>query len=133
MDRSNGLPVKVTGKTLDKYGVNGFFLRNDLYKSIIFFIMAKKKNNSTGHLLRDIFIVSLVAAFAGFMLGLIFAPQSGREFRKRLAEQFKDAVDRSKFAVIEAKVMAEELIDKSRSKADQIIEGTKSKSTPEED
>jgi len=95
--------------------------------------MAKNNNNSTGHLFRDIFIVSLVAAFAGFMLGLLFAPESGREFRKRLVKQFKDVVDRSKFAVIEAKVMAEEIIDKSRSKADQIIEGTKSKNTPEED
>ena len=108
-------------------------MRNDLDKSIIFSTMTKNKNNSTGHLFRDIFIVSLVAAFAGFILGLLFAPQSGREFRKRLVEQFKDAVDRSKFAVIEAKVMAEELIDKSRSKADRIIESTKSKSTPEED
>ena len=95
--------------------------------------MAKKKTNSTGHLFRDIFIVSLVAAFAGFLLGLLFAPQSGREFRKRLAEYFKDAVDRSKFAVIEAKVMAEEIIDKSRSKADRIIEGTKAQKTPKED
>ena len=95
--------------------------------------MVKKKNNSTGHLFRDIFIVSLVAAFAGFILGLLFAPQSGREFRKRLAEYSKYAIERGKFAVIEAKVMAEEIIDKSRSKADQIIEGTKAQKTSKED
>ena len=109
-------------------------MRNDGYKFIIFFIMANKKNNnSTIHIFRDIFTVSLVAAFAGFVLGLLFAPQSGRKFRKRLVEQFKGAVDRSKFAVIEAKVMAEEILDKGRSKADQIIEGAKSKNESGED
>jgi len=107
-----------------------FILRNNIYKSIMFFIMNKKKENSTGHIYRDIFIVSLLAAFAGFGLGLLFAPQSGRKFRKRIMEQFKEAVDRSKFAVVEAKVMAEEIIDKGRSKADKIVESKKKKNNP---
>ncbi len=107
---------------------------NGVYKTIIFFIMAgKKNNNSTGHLFRDLFIVSLIAALAGFVMGLLFAPQTGRELRKKLVEQFKEVIDRSKFAVVEAKVIAEEIIDKGRSKADRIIEGTKPKSNPAEE
>jgi gas vesicle protein len=95
--------------------------------------MSNKNKNSTGHILTEIFIISLVATFTGFVLGLLFAPQSGREFRKKLVNQFKEVIDRSKFAVVEAKVMAEELIDKSRSKADRIIEGSKEKKDAETD
>lgn len=95
--------------------------------------MSNKNKSSTGHILTEIFIISLVATFTGFVLGLLFAPQSGREFRKKLVNQFKEVIDRSKFAVVEAKVMAEELIDKSRSKADRIIEGSKEKKVNETD
>ena len=74
------------------------------------------KSKSSGKICREILIVSLIAGFSGFVLGLLFAPQSGRKFRKFLVEQFKEIVDRGKFAVIEAKVMAEEFLDKNREK-----------------
>ena len=61
----------------------------------------------------------IIAGFSGFILGLIFAPQSGKNFRKFLAKKFLEVLDRSKFAMIEAKVMAEELLDKSREKSDE--------------
>jgi gas vesicle protein len=86
--------------------------------------MSNKNNrNSSGRVFRDIFIISLLSAFSGFMLGLLFAPQSGRNFRKYLTNRFKEVVDRSKFAVIEARVKAEEIIEKGREK----VEGVASK------
>jgi len=77
-----------------------------------------KNNKSTlsGKICREIFIVSLIAGFSGFMLGLLFAPQSGRKSRKFLAEQLREIIDRGKFAIIEARVMAEELLEKNRNK-----------------
>jgi gas vesicle protein len=54
------------------------------------------------------------------MLGLLIAPQSGRNFRKYLINRFKEVVDRSKFAVIEARVKTEEIIEKGREKVEGI-------------
>ena len=78
------------------------------------------KINSSGRIGRDIIIISIIAGFSGFVLGLLFAPQSGRKFRKFLVEQFKEIVDRSKFAVVEAKMMAEELFEKNREKDEEL-------------
>ncbi len=83
--------------------------------------MVKNRNkNSSGRIIRDIFIISMLSAFSGFILGLIFAPESGKKFRRRILSQLKEAVDRSKFAVVEARVKAEEIIDKSKSKSEDI-------------
>jgi len=78
----------------------------------------KSKKNSSGKIFRDIFLISFLSAFSGFMLGLLFAPQSGRNFRKYLSSLFKEMVDRSKFAVVEARVKAEEILEKSREKVE---------------
>jgi len=79
--------------------------------------MENKRNNSSRNC-RGVFAVGLLAGFSGFMLGLLFAPQSGKKFRKIIAEKFIEIVDRSKFAVVEARVKAEEFIDRSREKTD---------------
>ncbi|MBM3708429.1 MAG: YtxH domain-containing protein [Actinobacteria bacterium] len=78
----------------------------------------KNSKNLSVSIFRDIFIISLLSAFSGFVLGLLFAPQSGRNFRKYLSSRFREVVDRSKFAVIEARIKAEEIIEKSREKVE---------------
>ena len=60
-----------------------------------------------------ILLLSFISAFAGFFIGLLVAPMPGNKFRKVLIEKIKDVVDRSKFAVIEARIKAEELLEKS--------------------
>jgi|APFre7841882724_1041349.scaffolds.fasta_scaffold04804_6 hypothetical protein len=77
------------------------------------------KNNNSSRIFRNVFMASMLAGFSGFMLGLLFAPQSGRKFRKMLSEKFIEIVDRSKFAVVEARVKAEEFIDRTREKEDE--------------
>jgi gas vesicle protein len=75
-------------------------------------------NNNTGRTCRNIFFVSLIAGFSGFVLGLLFAPESGRKFRGKIAEKFLEIIDRSKFAMVEARVKAEEFIDRNREKTE---------------
>ncbi len=76
------------------------------------------KNNlkSPGKIFGSILLAVIIAAFSGFFVGLIFAPQSGKSFRSFLVKKFLDLIDRSKFAMIEAKVMAEEFIEKNLEK-----------------
>ena len=76
----------------------------------------KNKKVSSGKLCGSILVTAMITGFSGFFLGLIFAPQSGKNFRRFLAGKFIELVDRSKFAMIEAKVMAEEFIEKTREK-----------------
>jgi gas vesicle protein len=76
----------------------------------------KNKSKSPGKILGSILLAVIIAAFSGFFIGLIFAPQSGKNFRKLLAKKFLELIDRSKFAMIEAKVMAEEFIEKNLEK-----------------
>lgn len=84
--------------------------------------MSKKNhvNHSRGRFCKDIFIISMIAAFCGFVIGLIFAPQTGRNFRKNLIDKAKDVIDRGKFAVVEARVKAEELLEKSKEKVEEV-------------
>ncbi|MBM3710573.1 MAG: YtxH domain-containing protein [Actinobacteria bacterium] len=93
----------------------------------------KNKKNSSGKIFRDIFIISFISAFSGFMLGLLFAPQSGRNFRRYLLSMFREAVDRSKFAVVEARVKAEEIIEKSREKVEKAASRLSEDSSNTED
>ncbi|MCL4417717.1 MAG: YtxH domain-containing protein [Actinobacteria bacterium] len=84
--------------------------------------MSKKNhgNHSNGRFCKDILIISMIAAFCGFVIGLIFAPQTGRNFRKNLIDKAKDVIDRGKFAVVEARVKAEELLEKSKEKVEEV-------------
>ena len=84
--------------------------------------MSKKNhgNYSSGRFFKDILIVSMVSAFCGFVVGLIFAPQTGRNFRKNLVDKAKDVIDRGKFAVVEARVKAEELLEKGKEKVEEV-------------
>jgi len=77
-------------------------------------------NYSSGRFCKDILIISTITAFCGFVIGLIFAPQTGRNFRKNLVDKTKDVIDRGKFAVVEARVKAEELLEKSKEKVEEV-------------
>ena len=77
-------------------------------------------NYSSGRFCKDILIISTITAFCGFVIGLIFAPQTGRNFRKNLVDKAKDVIDRGKFAVVEARVKAEELLEKGKEKVEEV-------------
>ena len=75
----------------------------------------------------DKIIIIAFSMFAGFILGLLFAPQSGRKFRKDLAIKLKDLIDRGKFTLVEAKVIGEELFEKGKDKVDEVTSIIKGK------
>jgi gas vesicle protein len=85
-------------------------------------------DKSVGKGLAEMFTVISVSVLAGFVLGLLFAPQSGLKTRKKLAEKIKDIVDRGKFALIEAKVFSEELLEKGKEKVGKVSSKIKGKS-----
>jgi len=85
-------------------------------------------NKSVGKGLAEMFTLISVSVLAGFVLGLLFAPQSGLKTRKKLAEKIKDIVDRGKFALIEAKVFSEELLEKGKEKVEKVSSKIKGKS-----
>ena len=70
----------------------------------------------SGKSFADIFGIALVFMFAGFIMGLLFAPRSGVKSRKVLIDKMAELVDRGKFSLLEAKVMGEELLEKSKDK-----------------
>jgi gas vesicle protein len=75
-----------------------------------------RNQKSAGRDLFDALIIILVSIFSGYMLGLLFAPQSGLKTRKKVVEKLKELIDRGKFALAEAKVLGEELLSKSKEK-----------------
>ncbi len=68
----------------------------------------------------EILTIVLISIFSGFILGLLFAPQSGLKTRKKVTEKLKDIIDRGKFTLAEVKVMSEELLDKSKKKVGKV-------------
>jgi gas vesicle protein len=75
-----------------------------------------RNQKSAGRDLFDALIIILVSIFSGYMLGLLFAPQSGLKTRKKVVEKLKELIDRGKFALAEAKVLGEELLSKGKEK-----------------
>ncbi len=75
----------------------------------------------------DIFTITVIAAVAGLAMGLLFAPQSGLKTRKKLNNMIKEALDRGKFALLEAQVMGEGILEKSIEKAEKVSSKVKSK------
>lgn len=80
----------------------------------------KNKKKSRGISAGDLFGIALIAAAAGLVTGMLFAPQSGAKTRKLVNAAIKESVDRFKFLMLEARVMSEELVEKGREKADEI-------------
>jgi gas vesicle protein len=75
----------------------------------------------------DIFTITVIAAAAGIVMGLLFAPQSGLKTRNKLNSIIKEAIDRGKFALLEARVMGEEILEKSIEKAEKVSSKVKNK------
>jgi len=86
-----------------------------------------KKEKKSRISIGDILGIAVVAAAAGFVTGLLFAPQSGAKTRRILNTAIAELADRFKFLLLEARVMSEELVEKSRIKADEISSKVKSK------
>ena len=87
----------------------------------------KKKEKNSRISAGDIFGIAIVAAAAGFVTGLLFAPQSGAKTRKVLNSAIAEMVDRFKFFMLEARVMSEELVEKGKKKAGKITSKAKKK------
>jgi len=68
----------------------------------------------------EVLTVILISIFSGFVLGLLFAPQSGLKTRKKVIEKLKDIIDRGKFTITEAKVVGEELLEKGKEKVGKV-------------
>ena len=75
----------------------------------------------------DIFTITVIAAVAGLAMGLLFAPQSGLKTREKLNNMIKEALDRGRFALLEARVMGEEILEKSIEKAEKVSSKVKNK------
>lgn len=86
-----------------------------------------KNSKSVGKDLTEVLIIVSISIFSGFILGLLFAPQSGLKTRKNLIEKLKDIMDRGKFTLVEAKVMGGELLEKGKEKASKISSKIKGK------
>ena len=80
----------------------------------------KNKRKSSGISAGDLLGIALVAAAAGLVTGMLFAPQSGAKTRKAVNAAIRESVDRFKFLMLEARVMSEELVEKGKEKADGI-------------
>ena len=95
---------------------------NDKKKNMHYY---KPKKSGIG--IGDIFAITVIAAAAGLAMGLLFAPQSGLKTRKKLNNMIKEALDRGRFALLEARVMGEEILEKSIEKAEKISLKVKNK------
>ena len=91
------------------------------------FWFKKNKKKGSGISAGDLLGIALVAAAAGLVTGMLFAPQSGAKTRKVLNTAIKESVDRFKFVMLEARVMSEELVEKGIGKADKISSKIRSK------
>ena len=90
----------------------------------------ENRNNRAENCLRsvsDIFAITVIAAAAGLAAGLLFAPRSGLKTRKVLKKAIDEMIDRSKFAILEARMISGELLEKSIEKAEKISSKVRSK------
>ena len=94
---------------------------------------SKENNSSRSGERSSIEAVSIIvfSMFAGFILGLLFAPQSGKKTIRDLAVKLRELEDRGKFALVEAKVMGEELLEKSKERVEEVSSKIKSKIEPD--
>jgi len=87
----------------------------------------EKHQKSGSRDLSGMLIIILISIFCGFILGFLFAPQSGLKTRKKLVEKTKDIIDRGKFTLAEARVICEELLEKSKERVGKVSSRIKGK------
>lgn len=80
----------------------------------------KDSHHSTGRLICSTFFIIFISLFAGFFLGLLIAPQSGKRFRDSLRGWLAEMVERGKFTIEEAKVYGSEFLEKSKERVENI-------------
>jgi gas vesicle protein len=85
----------------------------------------KPKKSGIG--IGDIFAITIIAAAAGLAMGFLFAPQSGLKTRNKLNNTIKEALDRGRFALLEARVLGEEILEKGIEKAEKVSSKVKNK------
>jgi gas vesicle protein len=88
----------------------------------------EKHQKSGSRNLLGILIIIVISIFSGFILGLLFAPQSGLKTRKKIFKELKDIIDRGKFALAEARAIGEELLEKSKEKVGKVSSKIKGRS-----
>ena len=92
----------------------------------------KESSRSGGRSSIEAVFIIVFSLFAGFILGLLFAPQSGKKTIRDFAAKLRELEDRGKFALVEAKVMGEELLEKSKERVEEVSSKIKSKIEPDE-
>ncbi|MGM0368454.1 MAG: YtxH domain-containing protein [Actinomycetota bacterium] len=78
-------------------------------------------------ILREILFIVVISLFSGFILGILLAPQSGSQSRKNSLIKLRDFIDRGKFTLVEAKVIGEGFLEKSKEKVEEVSSKIKNK------
>jgi len=66
-------------------------------------------------------IISLLSGlFVGFIVGILFAPKTGKEIRKDIKDKSKEFVKKSKEGVTDTIDKTKEFVEKSRSKFEEV-------------
>ncbi len=82
--------------------------------------MTTQKEYEYGNrIIRDIIFLIIFALFFGLMLGMFLAPQSGRKSRETIYIKLRDFLDKGKFTLLEAKVIGEGLLEKSKERVEE--------------
>jgi len=88
--------------------------------------MVSKKGHHN-RMIRDIAFLIVLSLSVGFMLGLLMAPQSGAKSRKTLLIKLKDFLDKGKFTLLEARVIGEGILEKSKERVEEVSHRLKDK------
>ncbi len=88
--------------------------------------MVSKKGHHN-RMIRDIAFLIVLSLSVGFMLGLLMAPQSGAKSRKTLLIKLKDFLDKGKFTLLEARVIGEGILEKSKERVGEVSHRLKDK------
>lgn len=79
--------------------------------------MNEEKNGNNGkNYFSGILTTLLIGLSAGFVLGILFAPKSGKETRKEIKDKSEELVKKSKDSLDEIAGKTKDYVDKSKSK-----------------
>ncbi len=78
-------------------------------------------------ILREILFIVVISLFSGFIMGILLAPQSGSQSRKNFLIKLRDFIDRGKFTLLEARVIGEGFLEKSKEKVEEVSSKIKNK------
>ncbi len=90
-------------------------------------MVMRTEHEINNRIIRDIIFLVLLSLCLGFMLGLLLAPQSGRKSRRTMYIKLKDFIDKGKFTLLEARVIGEGLLEKSKERVEEVSHKLKDK------